>query len=293
MKRLHVIIGLILLQFGISNAQQKEPTVLDGIYVKEHVPARKPVPYHHLREADMMWSKKIWRILDLREKINHPIYYPVTDPVVDTRRSLISLMLFSVDNGELEVYDTGDDEFTTPMTVQQIDVAFDALDDTVMVENVETGEQVATPTKGTRKLAEVSRLMLKEVWYFDKQRAMLEVRIIGMCPIRLAPPKATLGEVEDPDEEKVLTQKKVMWVYFPSFRPIMARNEVFNPNNDSERRTYDDIFFKRRFSSYIFQETNVYDNRTIGEYRYGLDALLESEKIKDWMFKVEHDLWEF
>lgn len=293
MKRLHVIIGLILLQFGFANAQQKEPTVLDGIYVKEHVPARKPVPYHHLREADMMWSKKIWRVLDLREKINHPLYYPVQTDKVDDRRSLISLILYSVESGDLEVYDSGDDEFTKPMTIADIDVAFDAIDDTTYVDDVETGESKQQVVKGTRKLSEVSRLMLKEVWYFDKQRAMLEVRIVGMCPIRMAPPKAAIGEVEDPDEEKVLTQKKVMWVYFLAFRPIMANHEVFNANNDSERRTFDDIFFKRRFSSYIFQETNVYDNRIIGEYRYGLDALLESEKIKDWMFKVEHDLWEF
>jgi gliding motility associated protien GldN len=294
MKKL-VVISIIAVMFNISlTAQQKEPTVLDGIYVKEHVPARKPVPYHHLREADMMWTKKIWRVLDLREKINHPLYYPIQTVKTDDRYSLISLTTTSVESGDLEVYDPGDDEFTTPITVATIDVNFGAIADSAYVDNVETGESELKVIAGVRKYGEVTRLMIKEIWYFDKQRSMLEVRIVGMCPIRMAPPKIAIGEeVSDAGEEKELTASKLFWVYFPSIRPILANHEVFNPNNDAERRTFDDIFFKRRFSSYIFSETNVYDNRIIGEYRYGLDALLEAEKIKDWMFRLEHDLWEF
>jgi len=82
-------------------------------------------------------------------------------------------------------------------------------------------------------------------------------------------------------------------VYFPSIRPLLANHEVFNATNDAERRTFDDIFFKRMFSSYIFQETNVYDNRLINQYALGLDAILESEKIKEDIFRLEHDLWEY
>ncbi|PKP23173.1 MAG: gliding motility protein GldN [Bacteroidetes bacterium HGW-Bacteroidetes-21] len=293
MKKLIVILSFaFLLPVTMTFAQQKEPTVLDGIYVKEHVPARKPVPYHHLREADQMWNKKIWRMIDLREKINHPLFYPLVK--TDDRYSLIALIMASVESGDLEVYDTGDDEFTTPMTIGQIDANFDAIADTQYVDDVETGESKQTIIPGVRNNAEVTRLMMKEIWYFDKQRSMLEVRIVGLCPIRMAPPKQAIGEeVSDADEEKELTPKKVLWVYFPAVRPILANHEVFNPFNDAERRTFDDIFFKRRFNSYIFAETNVYDNRIIGEYRYGLDALLESDKIKDWMFRIEHDLWEF
>lgn len=293
MKKLIVILMFAsMLPVTLTLAQQKEPTVLDGIYVKEHVPARKPVPYHHLREADQMWNKKIWRMIDMREKINHPLYYPTTK--TDDRYSLIELIMTSVESGDLEVYDTGDDEFTTPMTIAQIDANFDAVADTSYVDDVETGESKLTIIPGVRKNFEVTRLMLKEIWYFDKQRAMMEVRIVGLCPIRMAPPKVANGEeVADATEEKELVPKKLLWVYFPAIRPILANHEVFNPFNDAERRTFDDIFFKRRFNSYIFQETNVYDNRIIGEYRYGLDALLESDKIKDWMFRIEHDLWEF
>ena len=281
MKKIIIILTVSIFFAPFAKAQVSD--VLDGIYVKEHVPARKPIPYHHLREADMMWSKKMWRMLDLREKINHPLYFPTTK--MDDRYSLIDLILYGVAQEGLVVYDDSDDEFTTPMTATQIDVKFDVRTDTTYVDDPETGETKPVIVQRERTTSEVQRLLLKEVWYFDKQRAMLEVRIVGLCPIRMYEKTAALNQEiqvsEDTTDEKEFSMKKVCWVYFPAVRPLLANHEVFNPNNDAERRTFDDVFFKRRFSSYIFQETNVYDNRYIGQFTKGLDALIESDKIKD------------
>lgn len=275
-------------------AQQKQSDVLDGVYVKEHVPARKPVPYHHLREADMMWGKKIWRMLDLREKINHPLYFPTHK--MDDRYSLTELLLYGIENEGLVAYSDVDDEFTTPITIAEINTKLGAKVDSQYVDDEATGTQVLKVIPGERKPEEVTRYLMKEYWYFDKQRSMLEVRIIGIAPIRMYAREAALNEsggTKDEGEEKELEMKLVMWIYFPAARPLLANHEVFNPYNDAERRTFDDIFFKRRFSSFIYQETNVYNNRFIWQYKKGLDALLESERIKDFMFKVEHDLWEY
>lgn len=293
MKRL---IFLIVIGFTTSFAfaQQKQSDVLDGVYVKEHVPARKPVPYHHLREADMMWGKKIWRMLDLREKINHPLYFPTRK--MDDRYSLTELLLYGIENEGMVVYSDIDDEFTTPITIAEINKKLGAKVDSQYVDDEATGTQVLKVIPGERKPEEVTRYLMKEYWYFDKQRSMLEVRIIGLCPIRMYVKDAALGEettTKDEGEEKELNMTQVMWVYFPAARPLLANHEVFNPYNDSERRTFDDIFFKRRFSSFIYQETNVYNNRFVWQYKNGLDAMLESERIKDFMFKVEHDLWEY
>ena len=293
MKKIIIILTVSIFFAPFAKAQVSD--VLDGVYVKEHVPARKPIPYHHLREADMMWSKKMWRMLDLREKINHPLYFPTTK--MDDRYSLIDLILYGVAQEGLVVYDDSDDEFTTPMTAAQIDIKFDVRADTTYVDDPETGETKPAIVQHDRTTSEVKRLLLKEVWYFDKQRAMLEVRIVGLCPIRMYEKTAALNQEiqvsEDTTEEKEFSMKQVCWVYFPAVRPLLANHEVFNPNNDAERRTFDDVFFKRRFSSYIFKETNVYDNRLIDEYQHGLDALIESDKIKDFVFKFEHDLWEY
>ncbi len=289
MKRLVIFLtgALLLFSFGGNDIKAQ---VLDGIYVKEHVPARKPVPYYYLREADVAWSKRLWRMIDLREKINHPLYYPsiaYEQQPLNDRYSLIGLLLYGVEKEGLVVYDADSgDEFEVPLSAEGLETNLGGGVDTVYVEDPETFAVEMKVVPKEKRVEEVQRIMLKEEMYFDKQRSKMEVRIIGICPIR------TYYKDDDVDREN-LTSKQVMWVYFPSVRHLFANHEVFNPNNDAERRTFEDIFFKRRFTSYIYRETNVYNNRRIEEYRKGLDALLESEKIKEGFFKLEHDLWEF
>ena len=268
--------------------------VLNGIYVKEHVPARKPVPYHFLREADMAWTKTIWRMLELKEKLNHPLYYPTETDIMDDRFSLFGLLYYGIKNEGTVVYNFGErDEFMAPMTLTEIELKLGMSEDTIYQEDEETGEITPRLIKNEIKPEEMTRLLMKEIWYFDKQRSMLECRIVGLCPIRMFAKSDDSGSSEEDGEEKELTMSPAFWVYYPSVRPLLANHEVFNANNDAERRTFDDIFFKRRFSSFIFKETNVYNNRFISTYRKGLDALLESEKVKDFIFKFEHDLWEY
>jgi gliding motility associated protien GldN len=125
----------------------------------------------------------------------------------------------------------------------------------------------------------VKKILLKEEWFFDKQRSVLDVRILGICPL-----------YEQEDKEK--GDQPLFWVYFPEARKELAKYDVFNRQNPQERRSFDDIFWKRQFSSYIIQEENVY-NRAINEYKKGMDALLESNRIKDEIITFEHDLWEF
>ena len=62
--------------------------------------------------------------------------------------------------------------------------------------------------------------------------------------------------------------------------------------NESENKTYEDIFMKRMFASTITKEGNV-QNRAIADYMVGLDAILEAERIKEEIFNLEHDLWEY
>jgi gliding motility associated protien GldN len=129
---------------------------------------------------------------------------------------------------------------------------------------------------------DVKMIRIKEEWFFDKQRSQMDVRILGICPVRDSYTES--GEYRG--------KEPMFWIYFPEARPLFAKSEVFNRFNDNERRTYDDVFWKRMFDSYIYKEQNVYD-RKIADYATGLDALLEAERIKGDLFKFEHDLWEF
>ena len=68
--------------------------------------------------------------------------------------------------------------------------------------------------------------------------------------------------------------------------------KVFNPGNDGDLGTWEDLFERRFFSSYIYKESNVY-NRRIQDYLQGVDILLEADKIKQEIFNYEHDLWSY
>lgn len=286
MKKLSILIVTILV-FVTSGISQN---VMDGIYAKEHVPARKPIPYYHLREADAQWSKKVWRLLDLKEKENHPLYYPTE--AQDDRVSLVQLMLDGIENEGISVYDFDEaNEFDIVLTKEEIFEKLGATLDSAEEYDPITEVYSMTYTEKEARPDEVTRMLMKEEWVFDKQKSKMEIRTIGLCPIRRFV-KETDAEGVDADE-KELTQKTLFWAYFPAFRPLFAKQEVFNPYNDAERRTFDDIFFKRKFASHIYRITNVYDNRQIQYYKKGEDLLLEAERIKDWMFKFEHDLWEF
>jgi gliding motility associated protien GldN len=282
----YLIISIFLFAGVIEYSWSQTIDQLEGQYIIY------PVPYRYVREADIMWSKTIWRMIDLREKINLPLYYPTT--YIDNRYSLIDLLLFSVKTEGLVVYNPDEhDEFSKPMTWKDIENKFGVRNDTVYIEDPETGESVMKVIKTEMVTSEVKKILIKELWYFDKQSSQLEVKILGLCPIREYQKDELMSDNTSIEEEPELALTKVFWVYFPSVRFLFANHFVFNPYNDSQRLSFDDLFFKRRFSSYVYKESNVYDNRFIGEYKKGLDVLLESKKIEDGIFVFEHDLWEY
>lgn len=277
MKRLIFSSALLLVLFAF--ASKTEAQVLDGVYVKEHVPVRNPIPYTSLREADVMWSKKIVRMLDLKEKLNHPLYYP-TGKFSD-RKSFMQLLQWGFENASKTAY-----EFSlTPLTYEIVTpIASYSEIKRQLGFKIDTNAITGAPDTLLEKLEECQQLIMKEEWFFDKQRSVMDVRIIGICPLRI---------YEDANVPGKFNKAAAFWIYFPEFRDLFAKTEVFNPKNDAERRTFDDLFWKRKFSSFIIKESNVYNDRPIQNYAIGLEAMLEGERIKDFIFKIEHDLWEY
>ncbi|MCB9189467.1 MAG: gliding motility protein GldN [Flavobacteriales bacterium] len=272
--------------------------VLDGVYVQEHIPTKRVIQYAHLREADVMWSKRIWRTIDLREKQNHPLYYPL-EPISD-RMSLFDVMKYgSLVEGSITLYDPKaafDDQFKYPVLKQsgESDEEFQLrkgalfgeaesvpqFNDDGSFKYDDDGNQVYTDTVKWYDAREIVKYEIKEDWFFDKQRSVMDVRIIGISP---------LVYQRDPGGN-VIGLKNLFWLYFPECRYVFQNFFVYNPQNDAQRMSFDDLFWKRDFNSYIHKESNVYD-RTIQPNWLGVDALLESEKIKGEMFRMEHDLW--
>lgn len=259
--------------------------VLDGIYRPEHTLERRVIPYAPLREADIMWLKRVWRRIDLREKINHPMYFP--EKPAQGRKSLFDVIKDAILNdGTLTAYDPGalgdDDMFTKRMTTDEVRSLL-VRQDTTYTEDLYTGEMRPEIVTIEVKSTDVKWYEVKEEWFFDRQRSVMDVRTIGICPMKANKDDLT-GEFRG--------LQKLFWIYYPEARYVFVKSEVFNRSNDVERRTYEDIFWKRQFGSFITKESNVY-NRAIAQYKKGLDALLEAERIKTEITNMEHDLWSY
>lgn len=283
MNKIKILLLLVMLTSFCSKSDAQN--VLDGVYVREHYPVRQVIPLAYLREADVMWSKKIWRIIDLKEKMNLPFAFPASKTMKD-RRSLIDVIFDAVEEGTLTAYSKNDDEFTLPMTKDELTkVGGAGIDSTTYTDPNPPYNEIDTVIIRTFSPDKVISYRVKEEWFFDKQRSVMDVRIIGIAPL-----------IIDVDEKGNAREggKKVpiFWIYFPEARKIFANAECFNTHNDAERRTYDDIFQKRMFASYIMKESNVYDRR-IEDYRQGLDALIEADLIKQGIVNMEHDMWEY
>jgi len=283
MKKIIVYIGIVAFLISLID-KDAQAQIVDGAYKRTNIYQKKPMPLPVPREADVFWSKKIWRVVDLREKMNLTLYYPTVP--TDNRQNLISILLEGIQNGQVTPYDaSGNEEFKTPMTYEQVKEAYGAETTTEETIDFDTGERKQVVIQGEIRPNEIKQFMIKEEWYFDKQSSALNVRIIGICPIR--------EYVRPNDLTNQVVRTRVFWVYYPEVRDLLATNVAFNPYNSSQSASYDDLFIKRMFSSYVVKESNVYNNRFITDYLSGREAMLESKKIENKIFNFEQDLWAY
>ncbi len=265
-------------------ALAQSPNVLDGAYVKETNLTKRVVPYPHLREADVMYKRRIWQEIDLRQKFNHTFYFPL-DPIQDRKNLFDVVREALLVEGSLVAYSAGplgeDDEFTFPLSADSIRTILNPV--TLVKQYDDFGEVIGTVQQSNELSSDkITRYRIKEDWIWDRQRSERYVRILGIAPM-----------MEDFDVDgNSVGFRPLFWLYYPECRYVFANSEVYNMFNDAQRRTYEDLFQKRYFSSYIVKEDNAF-NRQIVSYARGLDALAESERIQQELFNIEHDIWNY
>ncbi|MFV0554862.1 MAG: gliding motility protein GldN [Mangrovibacterium sp.] len=283
MKRL-ILAAVLLVAAELFHGNTAQAQIVDGAFQRTDMVDRKPMELPFVREADVMWSKRIWRIIDLREKVNQKMYFPTTE--MENKNNLINTLLKGIKEEKITAYDAAsDDEFKVPMTYDQVKEAFGAVTSKQTTRDIDTGETIEVEVEGQIRSQEIKQFMVKEEWFFDRQTSTMNVRIIGLCPIR------EYYRADDVNQENV-QKSQVFWVYFPEIRDVLAVSAV-KMETGSLAMSYDDLFIKRRFSSYIVQEGNTYNNRRIDQYLQGIEISLEAQRLEDKIFDYEQDLWEY
>jgi len=266
------------LSLSTAQAQVLDPSD-DGIIpeTSKHYRNNRVVPYPFLRQDDMLWSERHWERIDVREKINLPLFYPIK-PMPD-RKALWDVLIDGIltENTITEIFI--DDKFELPLTVEEVRGVIEQYD-TIPDPDDPFGPPLAIDTI-TIKANGVVAYHLKSDWYFDKQRGELKNRIIGIAP-----------EVRDPRNPSLTY--KAFWIWFPDARYAMATSVAYNEKNNNQRLTFDQIMHFRKFNAVITKMDNVYD-RTISEYKRNsaMSQLLEAAAIKEVLRNKEHDMWTY
>jgi gliding motility associated protien GldN len=266
----------------VASSKPGKPFVrpLDGYYKKTNILSAKVTPYANLRESDVVYAKRVWREIDTREKMNQFLSSP--------KGRLIDVFMDAIAAGELTAYDAtpgqkGDvngDEFSKPLTAAQ---ARNKMADSTVVDKFDkNGDKVgSTLVAGEFNPDSVVKFRIKEDWVFDKQRSVFEPRIVGIAPMV----RVNVGGVKGDFQP-------AFWIYFPDARQILTVKEVVSRNSDATGLSFDDIFMKRMFSSYIVKISNDKDER-IKDYAQGIDKLYEAERIKKNLMDWELNLWSY
>lgn len=257
----------------------------------------KPLPYGYVHDRDVLMGKTIWEIVDLDERINFPLYYPVDTAFVGKeRRSLFQVLLNGIKEGKItEVY--GDDYFNAKKSLADIESVFKYKDTTQAgidefnnyYDEYKSGAKVLAPeyiNETILSAADVSGYKIKGFWYFDKRQSELKYRLLAICPIA----------TEARDKAKGNSDAiELFWVYFPAIRDVLHNAKAFNDKNSAMPITFDHLLNSRRFSGLIYKEENVYGDRTIQDYMKDNAQLqlLESERVKEKIRNFEQDMWNY
>jgi gliding motility associated protien GldN len=260
----------------------------DGAFEQrsENVNQRTPLPYEHLRWDDALYAEKVWRELDLREKLNQSFRFNNKEDNGD--QTFINILMLAVKKGEVLAFK--DERFTQPMTWADVQANMgsataDTTDVPDLLDPTKIAERVVTPKSFDTK--SVMKLRIKEEWVFDREASRMFCRIVGLCPLKTE-------YIENTKRER--GQTALFWIYYPDLRPTLARYDVYNSKNmGASRMTWEELFESRMFSSYIVKST--LDNPSMKNISVMIKdpilRLLEGDNIKDRIFNFEQDLWSY
>ena len=262
----------------------------DAIIERNLVKDRTPLTYEHIREDDAVYRQRIWREIDVHEKMNLPFVYKATEDNGNQR--FINILLNGIKSGQITAFDANtDDRFTTPMTFAQIAGNVVAAPKTIQVPDmVNDPDGSKGLTRDTTIQEEfdpesIQRYQIKEEWVFDKESSRMHVRILG-----IAPEKAVLNA--DGTLRGVVA---IFWVYYPDLRPMLAKYEAYNGKNFGARMSWEELFESRMFASRIIKSTidNPGDAPIALFIKDDILRLLEGENIQEKIFNYEQDLWSY
>ena len=262
------------------------------------------------RIDDVIWSRYIYRVIDMRYKQNYQLYFPTKSDDADYR-NLFKVITDAVVDG-MPIYEKNmetikPDFKQEPISRNVIPTMFMADDpmadysddpthfditssDAMLVHYDSIEDKLSFHFYPFEKLVRNQlKYLTQEVVFFDKHTSRLHIKIIGIAPLQ----SDKISTRDSTNLMSSLRESIMFWIPFDKLRPYMAMQYAIPNRNETKRVTYDEFFQKRLFTSYIVGEGNMY-NRYIPDYAISEDEIKKEQKrIEAELLNFEQDLWEY
>ena len=268
-------------EIGAVNLQTHELDALaDTIAVINH------------RAEDITWSRKVYRVIDMRDKKNFQLYFPTR--ATEEYKSLFKLMVDAVVDG-INVYKRNPrdikPQFNELLTGEELSrvFAYDELTDNNLIQVDPITEQRSfNGDQYMRYVRNQLKFLIQEIIFFDTHTSRLYSKIIAIAPMYALHPDNLVNS-----ETMAYFRNSVLcWFAFDELRPYLMKQYVIPSGNDSQRLTYDEFFAQNLYSSYILGDSNMY-SRMLLEFSLSEEALrAEQKRIETELMNFEQDLWE-
>jgi gliding motility associated protien GldN len=287
-----VLPASIMAQANILNAKKPQEIGLKT-EAQKALDNDAPLKYGYVDDRDILWSKTVWEVIDLDERVNFPMYYPTdTVDIGPDRRSLYDVLIKNIKNGKLEdVY--VDSYFTEKRVFSDLEATLKKRDTTDYgYEQLNAGEALSDEYINERELsaADIEEYRIKGIWFFDKRQGELKYRLLGIAPV--AP---DVNFIDDDSMDLQDAKVELFWVWYPGARQILHEAKVFNQRNSAQPISFDMLLNARRFNGVIYREDNVHGDRKVNAYvaDNALFQLLEAKRIKEVIRDREQDMWSY
>ncbi len=242
-----------------------------------------PITWQRIREDDILWKKRVWREIDTREKQNVAFRYAGDES--SGGGMFIEILVDGLKTGNIKGYKQFDDRFTTQLSKEEIMESVAGKTDTTLVVDPTTNEEKQMIVHRDFDPNGIRKYRIKEDWIFDRNQGQMVVRIIGIAPV-----KDVVG-----DDGVYRGSQAMFWLYYPDIRNLLAQYEVYNPQNDIARYTWDEFFESRQFASKITKVSNPFGTEfkdTHEQSPYGsMESLYDSKHAAEEIFNKEVDMW--
>ena len=297
----YLIVSLTISLFFVSNlvtAQVNQVPFFDSkgavrIQTAEMDALADTIAVVNHRADDIVWSRIVYRVIDMREKQNYQLYFPLR--ANDEYKSLFKLMLDAVSNG-VNVYSKDPRDlrpsFNNVLQGEDLSKAFafdNEMDNNLIQVDTVTKQRTFQNDKYYTYVKNQLKFLIQEIVFFDKHTSRLYSKIIAIAPLYALHP----DNIESKESMQYFRGSILCWFSFDELRPYLAKQIVIPNGNETERLTYDEFFDQKLYSSYLLGDSNMF-NRMLLEYVVDpVKIKKEQTRIETEIMNFEQDLWEY